>query len=223
MIEHSSNSEMDVASDRGIKLALPLGEFCERVLELFTAADLRVRRFSEFYAGVDDPRITEVVFMEPEQVLAAIAEGNFDAGIAPFDAVADKLKQPFYQTALQVRPLGTELVWLVSESGAVEQGRARSLGQVYTLLLGAIEAQGRVLVLLHVSEENLDRVVNVLPALKSPTIAPLYRRTGEPQIYSVQAVVSKEEVNQVILALLEAGATDIIELPITKLLREGQL
>ena len=85
--------------------------------------------------------------------------------------------------------------------------------QLQTLLAGALEARGRVLVKLNVDEPHLDEVIALLPALKSPTVSKLFGDDG----YAVETVVAKSEINTLIPALKEHGATGIIELPIAKI------
>ena len=55
--------------------------------------------------------------------------------------------------------------------------------------------------------------MSVLPALKSPTVSELSGDAG----YAVETVVPKTQVNVLIPALKDRGATDIIELPISKI------
>ncbi len=83
------------------------------------------------------------------------------------------------------------------------------------LLRGAFEARDRVLLILNVEESHLQDVLQLLPALRSPTVSPL----AEPNVFSVMSVVPRDEVNRIIPELLRAGATDIVELPISKLIR----
>ena len=87
------------------------------------------------------------------------------------------------------------------------------MGQLQTLLEGALEARGRVLVKLNVGEPDLDKVIEILPAMKSPTVSKLI---GEAA-YAVEAVVPKADINTLIPALKDHGAADIIELPIRKI------
>ena len=87
------------------------------------------------------------------------------------------------------------------------------MAQIQTLLEGALEARGRVLVKLNVSEANLDGVIEILPAMKSPTVSKLFGESA----YAVETVVPKSEINTLIPALKDHGATDIIELPISKI------
>ena len=91
--------------------------------------------------------------------------------------------------------------------------KRKAMEQIRTLLTGALEARGRVLVKLNVDEASLDRVISLLPALKSPTVSKLFGEDG----FAVETVVAKSEINVLIPALSDAGATDIIELPIAKI------
>lgn len=94
-----------------------------------------------------------------------------------------------------------------------DPAKRRAMEQLMTLLLGVLEARGKVLVKLNVTAEHLDAVIAKLPALKTPTVNELYGQSG----YAVETVVPKAEINILIPALSEAGATDIIELPLSKI------
>src|SRR5256714_13412858 len=91
--------------------------------------------------------------------------------------------------------------------------RRKAMEQIQTLLSGALEARGRVLVKLNVAEARLDDVIALLPALRSPTVSKLAGDGG----YAVETVVAKAEINTLIPALKDHGATGIIELPIAKI------
>lgn len=103
---------------------------------------------------------------------------------------------------------------LVANRAAYEDPvRRHAMEQVLTLLSGVLEARGKVLVKLNVAAERLDAVIGVLPAMKTPTVNELYGKAG----YAVETVVPKNEINILIPALSDAGATDIIELPLSKI------
>jgi len=91
--------------------------------------------------------------------------------------------------------------------------KRKAMEQLQTLLTGALEARGRVLLKLNVDAVNLDGVIAVLPALKSPTVSQLFGEDG----FAVETVVAKSEINTLIPELLELGANGIIELPISKI------
>ena len=105
----------------------------------------------------------------------------------------------------------TELI--ANRASYADPDKRRAMEQLRTLLTGALEARGRVLVKLNVDAAGLDRVISLLPALKSPTVSKLFGEDG----YAVETVVAKSEINTLIPALKDAGATGIIELAISKI------
>ncbi|CAN5811411.1 ATP phosphoribosyltransferase [soil metagenome] len=94
-----------------------------------------------------------------------------------------------------------------------EPDRQHAMHQVRTLLQGVLEARGKVLVKLNVAEADLDAVIALVPAMKAPTVSKLHGGDG----YAVETVVAKREINVLIPALKDAGASDIIELPLAKI------
>jgi ATP phosphoribosyltransferase len=105
----------------------------------------------------------------------------------------------------------TELV--ANPASYADPDKRHAMEQVMTLLRGVLEARGKVLVKLNVTADALDAVIDVLPAMKTPTVNELYGSAG----YAVETVVPKNEINILIPALKDAGATDIIELPLSKI------
>jgi len=91
--------------------------------------------------------------------------------------------------------------------------KRHAMGQIHTLLQGTLEARGRVLVKLNVGAAELDGVIAILPALRSPTVSKLFGTDA----YALETVVPKDRINTLIPALKDAGATDIIELPLSKI------
>jgi ATP phosphoribosyltransferase len=103
---------------------------------------------------------------------------------------------------------------LIANPAAVaDPAKGHAMQQIKTLLDGVMEARGNVLVKLNVSGGDLDRVIALLPAMKAPTVSELFGDGG----YAVETVVPKATINTLIPALKDAGATDIIELPLAKI------
>jgi ATP phosphoribosyltransferase len=92
--------------------------------------------------------------------------------------------------------------------------KRKAMEQLKVLLDGVLEARGKVLVKLNVGEDDLDEVTKLMPAMKSPTVSKLFGVDGG---YAIEAVVAKSQINTLIPALKEAGATDLIELPLAKI------
>lgn len=105
----------------------------------------------------------------------------------------------------------TELI--ANPASYADPAKAHAMRQVRTLLQGVLDARGKVLVKLNVPSDRLNAVIEVLPSMKSPTVNELYGGSG----YAVESVVEKNRINVLIPALSDAGATDIIELPIAKI------
>ena len=105
----------------------------------------------------------------------------------------------------------TEL--LANPASAADPEKAHAMQQLLTLLNGSLEARGKVLVKLNVGEADLDRVIEIIPSMKSPTVNQLHGGAG----YAVETVVPKNQINVLIPALVDAGASDILELPLSKI------
>jgi ATP phosphoribosyltransferase len=133
------------------------------------------------------------------------------------DAVVELTETGRALRAAGLRVIDTILVShteLIANPAAYEDPDKRhAMGQIHTLLQGTLEARGRVLVKLNVGAADLDAVIAILPALRSPTVSELFGA----EAYAVETVVPKDRINTLIPALKDAGATDIIELPLSKI------
>ncbi len=92
--------------------------------------------------------------------------------------------------------------------------KRHAMEQIHTLLAGTLEARGKVLLKLNVDNENFESVVALVPSMKTPTVSKLFGDTG----YAIETVVAKRGINTLIPALKDAGAMDILELPIEKII-----
>lgn len=106
----------------------------------------------------------------------------------------------------------TELV--ANHAAFADPAKRAAMEDVALLLRGAIRARGNVLLKLNVDAARLTAVTGILPAMTSPTITSLARGG----MHAVEAVVPKRGVNTLIPALSAAGATDILEIPISKII-----
>jgi ATP phosphoribosyltransferase len=105
----------------------------------------------------------------------------------------------------------TELI--ANPASYADETKRHAMEQLLSLLNGTLIARERVLVKLNVAEPDLGPIIQLLPAMKSPTVSRLF---GE-DAFAVEAVVPKHTINTLIPALKDHGATDIIELPIAKI------
>jgi ATP phosphoribosyltransferase len=289
-----------------LRLVLPKGSLERATLELFESADLSVMRNSsiDYKATIDDPRISEVRILRPQEIPIYVAEGLFDIGItgrdwveetasdvvslgelkyskatalpirvvvavagdSPAQTVADlpngirvsteypELTRRYFaekgieaqiqlsygaseakipdiadcivditETGRALRAAGLRIIdtmltsyteVIVNAQAYADPVKRHAMQQIMTLLMGTLDARGKVLVKLNVAEENLAAVLALVPSLKSPTVNELAGNGG----FAVETVVAKNQINVLIPALKDAGATGILELPIAKII-----
>jgi ATP phosphoribosyltransferase len=106
----------------------------------------------------------------------------------------------------------TELI--ANPGSANDPEKRHAMEQLKSLLLGTLEARTKVLVKLNVGSEHLQSVLDLLPSMRSPTIAELSGGAG----YALETVVAKREINVLIPALKDAGASDLLEIPLAKII-----
>jgi ATP phosphoribosyltransferase len=103
---------------------------------------------------------------------------------------------------------------LLANRAAYDDAEKRAAMEDIALLLqGALRARGHVLLKLNVPVTSLEAVLAVLPSMASPTVMPL----AAGDLRAVETVVPKRGVNTLLPALRAAGARDILELPISKI------
>ena len=106
----------------------------------------------------------------------------------------------------------TELI--ANREAAADPVKRHAMEQLRSLLLGTLEARTKVLVKLNVPGDRLDDVLALLPSMRSPTIAELSGGVG----FALETVVAKAEINVLIPALKDAGASDLLEIPLAKII-----
>lgn len=159
-------------------------------------------------------------FLESHGVEARVrlSHGATEAKIPEIaDAVVEITETGRALRAAKLRILDTILTSyteLVANRAAYDDPPKRhAMEQLHTLLQGSLEARGKVLVKLNCSAADLDKIIEIVPSMKSPTVNELYGGGG----FAVETVVPKAGINTLIPALKDAGATDIIELPLSKI------
>ena len=204
-LEYSKNT------DRPVKVVLAV----PRDAGLNSPSDIK----PESRISTEYPNLTKRYFDRlgiPVKVL--LSYGATEAKVPTIvDAIVDVT-----ETGSTLRRNGMEILDVILESHTqlIADPRAwddpekkNAIEELKILLRGAIDARGRVMVKLNVEEHNLDGVVELLPAMRAPTVS----RLAEPGYFAVETIVSKSAINTLIPKLKALGAEDIIELPITKI------
>ncbi len=104
---------------------------------------------------------------------------------------------------------------LIANKQSWQDARKREkIENLHMLLRGAIQAEGKVGLKMNVPKDKLDQLIKELPAMKRPTIAPLH---GEDWV-ALEIIVEEQIVRKIIPKLKRAGAQDIIEYPLNKVI-----
>jgi ATP phosphoribosyltransferase len=183
------------------------------------------------YTSVDQlPQGVRVSTEYPELTRRFFAEHGIDADIrlsygaseAKIPDIADCIVD-ITETGRALRAAGLRIIeeMLQSYTEVVanrasfdDPAKRHAMGQLMTLLNGTLDARGKVLVKMNVAAAQLDAVLALVPSLKAPTVNPLAGDGG----FAVETVVAKRQINILIPELKEAGATGILELPISKII-----
>ncbi len=165
------------------------------------------------------PRLTKQFFADRK--IDADVRLSYGASEAKVPDIADCVVD-LTETGRALRAAGLRIIdtiltshteFIANPTAYGDPTKRHAMEQLLTLLQGALEARGKVLVKLNVSDACYAAVLQVLPAAKSPTVSKL--ASGD---WAVESVVEKRTVNTVIPALKDAGATDILEIPISKII-----
>jgi ATP phosphoribosyltransferase len=98
--------------------------------------------------------------------------------------------------------------------------KREKIEQIRLLLQGALSAENKVGLKMNVAEQDLDKVVGLIPSITAPTIASLYPSAALKGVkwFSVESVIAEDVVRDLIPKLIQNGAVGIIEYPLNKVI-----
>ena len=102
---------------------------------------------------------------------------------------------------------------IANKTALSDSWKRTKLENIALLLRAAIEAQGRVGLMLNVKQQDRAAVLNLLPALQRPTISPL----SDTDWVAVNTIIEEKTVRDLIPRLKAAGAQGIVEYPLNKI------
>ena len=102
---------------------------------------------------------------------------------------------------------------IANEQALADSWKRTKIENIALLLRAAIEAQGRVGLMLNVQRTDLDKVLALLPALQRPTISSL----SEGEWVAVNTIIEERTVRDLIPKLKAAGGQGIVEYPLNKI------
>jgi len=132
------------------------------------------------------------------------------------DAIVEATETGSTLRANRLRIIATLLesnTQLIANRQAMRDPWKTKIDNISLLLKAAIEAQGRVGLMLNVKRDDLERVLALLPALQRPTISPL----SDTEWVAVNTIIEERTVRDLIPRLKAAGGQGIVEYPLNKI------
>jgi ATP phosphoribosyltransferase len=212
----------DLVAEHGgpLRSVLPLGfGACSLVLAAPRERELRgLRDLDGCRVATSFPRVT-AAFLEREGVRAQVVEVRGAVEVTPqlgvADVVVDLVASGSTLRMNGLRPVATLLAseaLLVARETADDDGRIRDL---VDMLRSVIDARGREYMMMNAPADALERIRALIPGLSGPTVMPL----ADPAFIAVHSVVERSQLWRIVPALKEAGARDILVVPIEKVIR----
>ena len=140
---------------------------------------------------------------------AKVVEGLVDA-VVEVTETGSTIKANKLRIVHELMKTNTQLI--ANRAAWEDPWKRKKIEQIRTMLVGSLQAMGKVGLKLNVSRENLDKVMALIPALRSPTVSTL----STTDWFAVESIVNAKGMRELIPLLLEAGAEGIIEYPLNK-------
>lgn len=212
---------IDLVEERapGLQAVLELGfGACTLTLAVPRAASVQEpEQLAGCRVATSFPRLTRAYFDERE-IEAQIIEVRGAVEVTPQLGVADAVVD-LVATGSTLRLNGLRPIATLLESQAVLVTRAEQPDErwrpLVAMLSSVIDARGKEYMMMNAPAESLDRIRELIPGLSGPTVMPL----ADPSMIAVHSVVERATLWRLIPALKEAGARDILVVPIEKVVR----
>lgn len=104
--------------------------------------------------------------------------------------------------------------FIANEQAAADPWKRAKMDDMILMLKGAMRAEGQVGLMMNAPKAKLPAVLQILPALKNPTVSPL----ADGEWVALNTIIDENTVRHIIPQLKQAGATGIVEYPISKII-----
>lgn len=213
----------DLVAERGdgLEPILDLGfGVCSLVLAVPTGGGIEtVDALAGCRIATTFPRLTRD-FLRESGVDAQVIEVTGAVEVTPqlgvADAVVDLVASGSTLRVNGLRPIATLLesqaILVAASPASLEDPRVSGL---IAMLRSVVEARGKEYMMMNAPAHSIERIRALIPGLSGPTVMPL----ADPSMIAVHSVVERGQLWRIIPALKEAGARDILIVPIEKVIR----
>lgn len=142
---------------------------------------------------------------------AKVVEGLVDA-VVEVTETGSTIKANKLRIIHELMKTNTQLI--ANKVAWKNQWKRKKIEQISTMLNGSLQAMGKVGLKLNVAKENLNKVMALIPSLRSPTISSL----SSEKWFAIESIIDAKIMRDLIPKLLDAGAEGIIEYPLNKVI-----
>ena len=175
---------------------------------------------SDMVVATEFPTLTKK-YLEEHGLTSKIITLSGSTEIAPLIGIADLITDlTSTGTTLKMNHLKIvdvileSTIKLITNDNSFEN-KKELVEAVSTSIKGEIEAERKKLVMMNVKKENLDKVKKVMPAMTGPTISEVL---SKDETVAVQVVIDEDVVFELVNDLRNAGAKDILVVPIERII-----
>jgi ATP phosphoribosyltransferase len=161
-------------------------------------------------------------FLKKKRIKASVefswgaTEVKAKSGLA--DAIVELTETGASLRANNLREIGcvceSSTKFIANRQSLKDSWKKKKIDYMVLLLLGAIEAEGKVGVKLNVKKKDLNKIIKVLPALRRPTISSLSSKDW----FALEVIIDEDSIKELIPRLKELGAEGIVEYPLNKII-----
>ena len=188
--------------------------------KIATLKDLQGKRIATELVNVTKEYLAKHGVSAEVEFSWGATEGKVRAGLVDAIVELTETGQTLLANGLKIlETICESTTQLIANSAAMaDPWKRRKIEHIRTLLAGAVEADGKVGVKLNVPEAKLAQVMATLPAMKRPTVSKLWSKDGGDPWWAVETIIEERQIKALIPKLKEAGAQDIIEYPLNKVI-----
>lgn len=175
---------------------------------------------SEMTVATEFPTLTKK-YLEKNNLNPKIVKLSGSTEIAPFIGVADLITD-LTSTGTTLKMNHLKIIDTILESTIVLITNENSLNEKKTLveavnrsIKGVIDAFGKKLIMMNVKSQDLDEVRKLMPSMEGPTVSEVL---SKEKTVAIQAVIDEDQVFELVNDLRNAGAKDILVVPIERII-----
>lgn len=217
-----SNSDVEILNDL---------KFGQTSLVFASPEDSDINSLNDIKSGVvvatEFPNLTDS-YLKDNGIDAKIVELTGSTEIAPFIGVADIIAD-LTSTGTTLKMNHLKIIDNILDSSIkliankdiynnekINNEKKNLIETVSISIKGVIDAERKKLLMMNVSNDNLQNVKNLMPSMTGPTVSEVL--SDKENTVAVQAVVDEEEVFELVNKLKNAGAKDILVVPIERII-----